>query len=134
VNINKKFLILGGMTLCLFILLVVYGVVNIWYKESKNSFYESASVIFDIEALKGLYSQNDLDNRIKELINKRGLTPQLKYTKNSATIGEYKISGADPLIGWDFMKDVLSKGYKVDSFEITQNPDHRIDIYLKVQF
>lgn len=121
-------LVLAGLALVLLITL------RVSFNEQKNSFFRSAQTILEVEALKKAYSEQSKDEKIIQIIEKRALKPMLTYKKSSETIGEYKIDGADPVIGREFLKEIMSKGFKIEGLEIIQRADHRVDIYLKVQF
>lgn len=134
-NLNSiRIYILAGFTTLLVagIVLLVYAKIS--YTDEKTSFYKSAKVIFAIDALKGKYDFDNDEKLILDKVNQYGFKKQLILSKSSASIGEYKVEAVDPLDGWNFLKDILRGGFKLDAIQVSQNPDHRINIYLKVQF
>lgn len=131
---NIRVYILAGFFALLLIgaVLLVYS--SAAYEDKKTALYASAKVVFAIDALKDRYDFDNDEKLILDKVNKYGLKGQLTFSKSSATVGEYKVEAADPVNGWNYLKDILRSGFKLSAIDVTQNPDHRINIYLKVEF
>lgn len=134
-NLNSiRIYILAACTALLLIGVVLLVYAKLSFSDEKATLYESAKVIFAIDALKNKYDFENDEKLILDQVKRHGLQDRLSVSKSSASVGEYKVEAVDPLNGWNFLRDVLRGGFKLDVLEVVQNPDHRIDIYLKVRF
>lgn len=131
---NRPLVVIVASLFLMFLMFVLFATLKLSFSAQKSSFFESAGTIFEIEAFKKAYEEQSKNEKIIQIVESRALKPMLSYQKSSETIGEYKIDGADPAIGWDFVKDIMSKGFRIEELVIEQRQDHRVDLYLKVQF
>lgn len=131
---SRKLVYIYGAFVFFALSVVFYGGSYYYYSDKSESFFKDAKVIEEIKNLNALYGSSTTPETFMAFVQDSGLKDFVTYDKTSATIGEYRLEGLDPEIGWGFVKSVIQKGYSVEMLEIEERDDHRLNIFLKVMF
>lgn len=132
--LSRKLIYIYASVAFLALCVVFYATSYYYYSSESKSFFKNAKVIDEVKNLNTLFGSSSTPESFMALVQDSGLKDFVTYDKSSSNIGEYRLEGLDPEIGWGFVKTVIQKGYNIETLEIEERDDHRLDIFIKVMF